>query len=293
MFEITIKATMSSMNSRFISYNIKPLIVVILLFIFTFNMYSPKIMINNQRISHQLSNKTNNPKVITSENAAVIVEFRSTPLLVTVILNIIQNIPEDWPAQIFHTTSNSQFIRTSRLAKYIQTGKIILTQLDEYSGSFAHYINLLFGNISFWQLVQGEKSQFFQIDSIMCSNSPHKITDYLEYDYVGAPWAHFQGLVGNGGFSLRSKSKTITLLQKTFNSSSRYDGNENEDVWYARNMPTVGHVAPSHVAKSFAVETIFYPYPMGVHKTELRVTELKQLCDVCPEARLVLPFCKS
>ena len=267
--------------------------VVILLVILIFNMYSPTIMIYNQRICNQLLNETNNPKVITSENAAVIVEFRSTPLLVTVILNIIQNIPEDWPVQIFHTTSNSQFIRTSRLAKYIQTGKIILTQLDEYTGNFAHYINLLFGNISFWQLVQGEKNLFFQIDSIMCSNSPHKITDYLEYDYIGAPWVHPQGLVGNGGFSLRSKNKTITLLQKTFNTSSQYTGNENEDMWYARNMPTVGHVPPSSIAKTFAVETIFYPYPLGVHKIILRSAELKQLCAACPEARLVPPYCKS
>jgi len=100
-------------------------------------MYSPtNLMIYNQRISHWLSNKTNNPKVIASENAAVIIEFRSTPLLVTVVLNIIQNIPEDWPVQIFHTTSNSQFIRTSRLAKYIQTGKIISTQLDKFFFSF-------------------------------------------------------------------------------------------------------------------------------------------------------------
>jgi len=171
------------MNSRFISYIVIPLIVVILLFIFIFNMYSQTIMmINNQRISHQLLKETNNPKVITSENAAVIVEFRSTPLLVTVVLNVIQNIPEDWPVQIFHTTSNSQFIRTSRLAKYIQNGKIILTHLNEYTGNFAHYTNFLFTNISLWQLVQGEKNLFFQIDSIMCSNSPHKITDYLQYD---------------------------------------------------------------------------------------------------------------
>jgi len=282
------------MNSRFISYIVIPLIVVILLFIFIFNMYSQTIMmINNQRISHQLLKETNNPKVITSENAAVIVEFRSTPLLVTVVLNVIQNIPEDWPVQIFHTTSNSQFIRTSRLAKYIQNGKIILTHLNEYTGNFAHYTNFLFTNISFWQLVQGEKNLFFQIDSIMCSNSPHKITDYLQYDYVGAPWAHFQGLVGNGGFSLRGKNKTITLLQKTFNSSSQYDGKVNEDVWYARNMPTVGHVPPSSIAKTFAAESTFYQYPMGVHKTGLTGTELKQLCDVCPEARLVPPFCKS
>jgi hypothetical protein len=29
--------------------------------------------------------------------------------------------------------------------------------------------------------------------------------DFLCYDYVGAPWPHRKGTVGNGGFSLRSK----------------------------------------------------------------------------------------
>jgi len=273
---------------RLISYNIIPIVIVILLFIFIFNLYSSKIMINNQGVSNVRLKEMN-----ISKDAAVIVEFRSIPLLVTIVVNVIQNIPQHWPVQIFHTTSNYHFIRTSRLAKYIENGKIILTHLDEYTGDFSRYTNFLLTNISFWQLVKAEKILLFQIDSIMCSNSPHKITDYLQYDYVGAPWAHFQGLVGNGGFSLRDKNKTLTLLQKTFNSSSQYKGNENEDVWFAKNMLTVGNVAPSYIARTFAVESTFYPYPLGVHKTGLKGTELKQLCDACPEARLVPPFCNA
>ena len=42
--------------------------------------------------------------------------------------------------------------------------------------------NALFTDAQFWKQIRGEKILLFQIDSIMCSNSPHKITDYLQYD---------------------------------------------------------------------------------------------------------------
>jgi hypothetical protein len=220
------------------------------------------------------------------ENIAVVVEFRPTPLLVTIVLNVIQNIPEDWPVQIFHCNSNAQFIRSSRLSTLLKTGKIILTELDNHEGSFLQFTNALMTNISFWKQVRGEKVLFFQTDSIMCSNSPHKITDYLQYDFIGAPWSAYEPRVGNGGFSLRSRNKTLALLQR-----KPYLGEMHEDMWYARHMSSVGFIAPLNVAKTFSVETTFYPNPLGVHKLLISKTDLNKLCDACPEARLVPPYC--
>ncbi len=220
------------------------------------------------------------------ENIAVIVEFRSTALLVTIVLNVIQNIPEHWPIQIFHCSSNAQFIKSSRLSTFLKTGKIILTELDNHEGSFLQFTNTLMTNVSFWTKVRGEKVLFFQIDSVMCSNSPHKITDYLQYDFIGAPWCEFELCVGNGGFSLRSRNKTLTLLQR-----KRYLGEINEDMWYATHMSTVGIIASLNVSKTFSVETTFYSNPLGVHKLLIGKADLKKLCEACPEARLVPPYC--
>jgi hypothetical protein len=123
----------------------------------------------------------------------VIVEFRTTDLLVSVIHNVNHHIPSTWPIQIFHGKDNQNFIQNSTLAALIASGKIFLTFLEEVYEK--ERTNELLTNPKFWERVRGEKILFFQIDSIMCSNSPHKIIDFLQYDYVGAPWdlAFFPG----------------------------------------------------------------------------------------------------
>jgi len=181
---------------------------------------------------------------------------------------------------------NAQFIINSRLSIYIKSEKIILTEIDVYSGRFNSFTNKLFTNISFWKQIRGEKILFFQIDSIMCSNSPHKITDYLQYDYVGAPWIDQVFRVGNGGFSLRSRSKMVLILR-----NATYTGGQNEDIWFVQRLSGFGIVAPVNVSKTFAVETMYYSNPLGVHKPKILKKDLKKLCAVCPEARLVPPYC--
>lgn len=203
-----------------------------------------------------------------------------------------------WPIQIFYGKTNEHFIRTSpALAPLIASRRILLTELkSEVNDNFGIRTNELFTNASFWYQIQGDKVLFFQIDSIMCSNSPHKVTDYLHYDYIGAPWDAklFGGLkgspVGNGGFSLRSRSKTLQLLQMI-----KWDGEPEpvaEDVWYAINLRRYlnASIAPVEVAKTFAVESVFYERPLGVHKLVLFRRDRLRLYETCPEARLVPPF---
>jgi hypothetical protein len=78
---------------------------------------------------------------------------------------------------------------------------------------------------------------------------------FLDYDYIGAVWLHFQdGLnVGNGGFSLRSRR----LLQscRTLN----FEGAQSEDVVIGRTCrPTLEaqgiRFAPEALARTFAYE---------------------------------------
>ncbi|CAF0766761.1 unnamed protein product [Didymodactylos carnosus] len=161
-----------------------------------------------------------------------------------------------------------------------------------FRGDYIRYTNLLFTNLKFWQKIVGEKVLIFQLDSIFCSNTPHKIEDYVQYDYIGAPWRASLKTpvpVGNGGFSFRSKIKTIKLLEKI-----QYDESTPEDVWYGVNLPLVnGTVAPPEIAKTFSVETLYYEKPMALHKLSLRKADIKKLCDKCPEAMYIPPFCKK
>jgi hypothetical protein len=220
---------------------------------------------------------------------AVLVEFRTTDLIVTVVHNVNPHIPSTWPIQMFHGKENENFIRNSTLAPFIATGKIFLSLMEEVYGK--DRTNELLTTPKFWQRVRGEKVLFFQIDSIMCSNSPHKITDFLQYDYIGAPWdPSWFGfsevdLVGNGGFSLRSRSKILALLAVL-----PYDRKMPEDVWYGLNLRRVnGSVAPVNVAKTFSVESIYYDRPLGAHQFNLKCSIRAKLYQTCPESMMITP----
>jgi hypothetical protein len=80
--------------------------------------------------------------------------------------------------------------------------------------------------------------------------------DFLDYDFIGASWPHFEDEynVGNGGFSLRSSR----LMRAC--AGLNYDFGEAEDVWICRTVRPVLEAeygmrfAPTPVAKRFAFE---------------------------------------
>jgi hypothetical protein len=268
-----------------ISYRLISFLLVLSLFIICTFIHT-----NYTRSSISLYKPNMDPQIL-YPYIAVLVEFRSTPLLVTVVLNILHNIPADWPIQIFHGKNNSNFLQNSTLSIHIKTNRIILHQLDTMIGSPGEYTNSLLTNILFWHLVKGEKVLFFQLDSMFCSNSSHKIKDFLKYDYIGAPWhSRFKlpASGGNGGFSLRSRRKLIELL-----SLRSYDRSYAEDTWFSKYLYLVNaDIAPVNIAMTFSVETIFYARPMAIHKPiYLNSDELKALCKSCPELRMIPPFC--
>ncbi|CAF4358854.1 unnamed protein product [Rotaria sp. Silwood2] len=220
---------------------------------------------------------------------AILVEFRTVNHIVSIVHNVNNHIPSTWPIQIFHGNDNEGFIRNSTLAPLIASGKIFLTLMKEVYGK--NRTNELLTDRKFWQQVSGEKILFFQIDSAMCSNSPHKITDFLQYDYIGAPWdPSWFGfgkvdLVGNGGFSLRSRSKILALLVLL-----PYDHKTPEDVWYSQNLRRVNaSIAPVNISKTFSVESVYYERPLGVHRFPLKCSIRAKLFDTCPESMMIMP----
>ncbi|CAF3456379.1 unnamed protein product [Rotaria socialis] len=266
---------MRSRTSRFIILLIASLICVLL--VSSTPIYNQIFSIRNVR----------NSTIKFYPCIAVLVDFRTVNQIVSIVHNVNQHIPSSWPIQIFHGKNNQNFIQNSTLAPLIASRKIFLTLMEEvYDRSRT---SELLTDPKFWERVRGEKILLFQIDSVMCSNSPHKITDFLQYDYVGAPWDlswfgfNKAYLVGNGGFSLRSRSKILALLALV-----KYDVNIPEDVWYAQNLHRVNASIPSvEIAKTFAVESIYYEIPLGVHRFRGDYTFRGNLARTCPESMLV------
>ncbi|MDZ4720191.1 MAG: DUF5672 family protein [Roseiflexaceae bacterium] len=86
--------------------------------------------------------------------------------------------------------------------------------------------------------------------------------EYLEYDYIGAPWNEEEGLiVGNGGFSLRSKRLMEILQQdKTILDPGDLDPSDAPEDWYICVMirdylEQQGiRIAPVELAAQFSIE---------------------------------------
>ena len=231
----------------------------------------------------------NTTKIDFYPHIAVLVEFRTTDHIISAVHNVNYHIPSTWPIQIFHGKENEGFIRNSTLQPLIESGKVFLTLMNTVYGKSR--TNELLTDSNFWKRVRGEKVLFFQIDSIMCSSSPHKVADFLQYDYIGAPWdlSFFtfdrKYRVGNGGFSLRSRSKLLALLELI-----PYDNKFPEDVWYAQNLHRVnGSIPPIEIAKMFAVESMYYERPVGVHRYPFKCSIRDKLFQTCPESIMIMP----
>jgi len=92
----------------------------------------------------------------------------------------------------------------------------------------------------FWEILKNhgcEHALIFQTDVVLLRDN---IDDFLEYDYVGAPWkTKYFG--GNGGFSLRRVSKMLFITEK-----EKRPAMVNEDFFFAK-MCLINNFTPLHI----------------------------------------------
>jgi hypothetical protein len=151
----------------------------------------------------------------------------------------------------------------------------------------------------FWeQLRPAEKVFMFQTDSIICSNSPRTVDDFLEYDMIGAPVVKHLGSGFNGGLGIRSVPLILDILKTEDWATDRADNGEKyrevanidyEDQWfYAKMLERKGTKFPSQeVASRFAVETIWEEEPLGFHQPLVYMQHMEEkISEWCPEYRL-------
>ena len=224
---------------------------------------------------------------------AVIVDDRASLSVINAVTNVLQHIPKDWKVQMITLKENWLFYNKSSLKSYIEKHRVFFTELDRSANGLPSdkYINPILTSASFWHQVQGEQVLLFQFDSVLCSNSPWKITDFLDYDFIGAPWA--VGGCCNGGLSIRNRTKILQMLESPW--ISFYRREQNEDYWFTDNLPSFnGRIAPISIAKRFSVETIYHSRPFAVHKPLIEYLgreNMTKLCNECPEVRSITSYC--
>jgi len=221
----------------------------------------------------------NNTKGIYTKGiyTAVIIEPRPHKALEFCLTNFLESLDERFNFIIFHGNLNITYLENilnTKLEKYRHRITIINLHIDNLSSN--EYSNLLVDE-SFYNYIPTEYFLIFQTDTMICTKNKHYIFYFInkKYDYVGAPWK--TGLVGNGGLSLRKKSKMIEIINKI-----PYNGC-NEDFYFSAIPYKVGFniSLPSvEEAKKFSVETVFSYDTFGVHNPwkYLDSTEMNYLC---------------
>jgi hypothetical protein len=151
----------------------------------------------------------------------------------------------------------------------------------------------------------------FQTDSLISKQYSKLIYNFIEYDYVGAPWKN--GMVGNGGLSFRKTKKMKTILNNTsyYYIKDNVEELMNEDIFFSNNeevffktdyiKKTNNNIDKNNFinnniykpsleeAKFFSVESIYNQMSFGIHKPWLYLNnnELESIKKLFPELELL------
>ena len=203
------------------------------------------------------------------------------------LVSAIKYTSSDWGIELFVSKQYDQFALVKKFLD--STGR--RTRLNHYDMHFNkkdrhRSINSLLKQETFWETIEAESIFFIQPDGVVCRNG---IDEFLEYDYVGAPWAHRpDGLIqGNGGMSLRKRSFMLDCLKNYH----KHD-NDPEDVYFSNCAKDRGVSADLAISKRFGMEAIWSKDSITIHqlwfqpkltlgRTKAKVFE--DICAQCPE----------
>ncbi len=183
------------------------------------------------------------------------VETRPIPNLFEIIQEgHLKYIPLSWGLTLFLSEQNKHLITRDMFEG--RNVEIIILPFNNFS--VGDYNNLLTCR-DFWECIESEKILIFQSDSVILR---HGIEEFTNCDYVGACW-DFPPFVGNGGFSLRTKSFMLKIIDKVpFN----YYLHGNEDVYFCNLLESVGgKLATQEQAMRFSIEKKFGFGSWGCH----------------------------
>jgi hypothetical protein len=160
--------------------------------------------------------------------------------------------------------------------KNVSHKDLSIVQIQPIS-SVQQYSNLVIKTIG--SHINTDHVLFTQTDGYIVNESAWD-DEFLEYDYVGAPWWYFpfnhippnppstpRTCVGNGGFSLRSSSlmRAVTEIESKYSTSKHP-----EDIFICRTLrdelEKIGHKwAPEWLAHRFSCEDRPYNGQFGCH----------------------------
>jgi hypothetical protein len=205
---------------------------------------------------------------------AMIVEPRCHPALELVLKNFNRNLNEDWQFLIFHGNNNINYVNNIINQSEFNNRQIKLKHIKVDNLSLNEY-NLFMYNEYTYMFIDTEMFLVFQTDTLLSDLYSKNINNYMNYDYVGAPWINIHDNInykcGNGGLSLRRKSKMLEILSHGgFLTNKNKMLCFNEDLFFSNVIYNNNNIIlnkPSfRNAQLFSVETAFSNISIGIHK---------------------------
>ena len=234
------------------------------------NDYPPEII--------DLHNRTILLQKLPPSYTGVIIETRKHKALEFVLENFLSTI--DVPFIVFCGNLNKDFcedLLNGPLSQFKARVRLVKLNIDTLRTS--EYSTLLCKTKTIYNEVHTEHFLLFQTDTMLFPRYKDYINEFFQYDYVGAPWNNARyGGVGNGGLSLRRKSKMLEIIDTV-----TYCG-EPEDIYFCNNLLVDLYRPTMEQAKRFSVEEVFHPQTFGCHRPWERGFD-KELLEAYPEIR--------
>jgi len=234
----------------------------------------------------------------TTDYTAIMIEPRKHKALPFVLKNFTENLNSNWNFMIYHGSENKKMMEdiVSSFSEEIKS-RITLVNLNVKNIRIDQYSTMFFCP-TFYSNIPTETFLIFQTDSIILKENKDKIYDFIKYDYVGAPWPKSMGIlgkmgVGNGGLSLRKKSKMMELLKYKNKAifPNKYGKYIAEDQFFCGYyVKEVEIFKPTFIkAMEFSVEAVYADAPFGVHKiwSWLNPRDIKKLYNKYPDIKIL------
>lgn len=219
--------------------------------------------------------------------SAIIIEPRCHKALEFVLGNFLENLSDDWNIIIFHGNLNIEFVYDiveNKLSQYKSRVSFVNLGIDNLTRQ--EYSDLLITDTRFYDHIPTETFLIFQTDTMIFKKHRNLINNFLKYDYVGAPWpwnpTNDENNVGNGGLSLRKKSKMLEIIEKEKNPNLSLL----EDVFFSCNKVVPLYKPSFEEAKYFSVEWVFSEITFGCHQPW--INKHNNFIEIFPEIETLL-----
>jgi len=158
----------------------------------------------------------------------------------TMMVNqVLALVEDDWIVQIVYDPAVKmalEGIAYAGIKRQIARGRVILTPIPASMKKIKK--NKLLLSSWFWKSLMAENVLLFGGTAALCANTEFEVSNFTNFDYIGAPWNSYQGKGGEGGITIRKRSvmEALTLQFEKDSLSGKSTGTAREDTVIVRSL---------------------------------------------------------